>query len=417
MRYRVRGRFSVSQAFRLALVCLNVSFSLVVEVENALRIDAPIRWSDLSKGRLTWLPKLENDKGAVGMRTTLKRTSGLIAAGIAIALLAGCGASEVVQTETVTSGDEGKTTYPFTLQNCGREITIDKAPQRVVSLDQNSTEILLSLGLEDRMVGTASWTDPVLDSLAAANEKVPRLANEAPTYEVLMDTNPDFVTASFGRHFKENGGVATRDRLQETGIGSYLSPTDCEGDRSINAGGKRTTPLTVDVLYQEIRELSQIFDVQDKGAAFIAQLQDRAKKSTDGLNLGGKKVMFWFADTRTPYVAGGLGSAALLADQTDLKNVFSDSNDDWPASTWETVVDRQPDIMVLGDLQREKFPGDRLKDKEEFLANDPLTKTLPAVQKGCYIALHGAEMNPAIRFVDGLEKIRSWADDPKNSCL
>jgi iron complex transport system substrate-binding protein len=28
-----------------------------------------------------------------------------------------------------------------------------------------------------------------------------------------------------------------------------------------------------------------------------------------------------------------------------------------------------------------------------------------------FIALHGAEMNPSIRFVDGLEKIRAWWDE------
>ncbi|WP_421074555.1 MULTISPECIES: ABC transporter substrate-binding protein [unclassified Microbacterium] len=321
--------------------------------------------------------------------------------------LAGCGASEAVEPEETAAAGEGRTAYPLVIENCGHEVEIDAPPQRVVSLDQNSTEILLSLGLEDRMVGTASWTDPVLESLAAANETVPRLADNAPTYEVLLGADPDFVTASFGRHYTE-GGVVTRDRLDETGVASYLSPTDCDEGESVNGGGARTQPLTVDALYQEIRELAEIFDVAERGEALVADLQERAAAAVEGVDFGGQTVVFWFADTKTPYIAGGLGSASMLADLTGMENAFADEVDDWPAVGWESVVDADPDLFVLGDLQRDRFPGDRLDDKVAFLTGDPLTQTLGAVQDERFIALHGAEMNPSIRFVDGLEKIRAW---------
>ncbi|BDH56949.1 hypothetical protein MTP03_18880 [Tsukamurella sp. PLM1] len=55
----------------------------------------------------------------------------------------------------------------------------------------------------------------VLPSLAEANAKVHRLADTAPLYEAVMATDPDFVTASFGRHLKKEGGVATRDRFRD----------------------------------------------------------------------------------------------------------------------------------------------------------------------------------------------------------
>lgn len=337
----------------------------------------------------------------------------LAAVPLAALVLAGCGASEVVPAGAATSEGNGETTYPLTIENCGRSITVDAAPQRIVSLDQNSTEILLSLGLEDRIAGTASWTDPILPSLAEANETVPRLADNAPTYEVVLGADPDFVTASFGRHFTQ-GGVATRDRFDETGIGSYLSPTDCDNGVSINGGGTRTTALTVDALYQEITELGLIFDVSDRAEKLVDDLRSRAEAATAGIDASGASVAFWFADTKTPYVAGGLGSAELLASTTGFANVYDDLNDDWPATTWEDLVDRDPQVLVLGDLQRDRFPGDRLDDKITFLESDPLTRTIDAVRGQRYIALHGAELNPSIRFVDGLEKIRHWLDDHRD---
>lgn len=324
-------------------------------------------------------------------------------------LVAGCGASEVVPEASAAPAGEGSTTYPLTIENCGREVTVDAPPSRVVSLDQDSTEILLSLGLQDRMVGTASWTDPVLDTLADANAVVPRLADNAPSYEVVLGSDPDFVTASFGRHFAQ-GGVATRDRFAETGIASYLSPTDCDGDVSFNAGGTRTNPLTIDVLYGEIRDLARVFDVADRGEALVASLKERAAAATDGIDFEGHTVAFWFADTKTPYVAGGYSNAALLASTTNMTNAFADQSDDWPAVGWESMVAADPDVLVLGDLQRDRFPGDRLDDKIAFLESDPLTSTMTAVEEKHYIALHGAELNPSIRFVDALDKICAWWD-------
>ncbi|RKS88379.1 iron complex transport system substrate-binding protein [Microbacterium sp. AG790] len=339
------------------------------------------------------------------------RTIALTAAAVtALAALTGCGASEPVPATSTGAVGEGRTAYPLTIENCGVAVTFAAAPERTVSLDQDSTEILLSLGLEERMVGTASWTDPVLPALAEANARVPRLADNAPTYEVLMGAEPDFVTASFGRHFKD-GGVVTRDRLSSSGIPSYLSPTDCDNGKSINGGtGQRTTALAVDTLYQEIRELAEIFDVPSRGEALIASLQRRAAAATAGMDLSGRTVAFWFADTKTPYVGGGRGSAQLLASMTGMTNVYADRVEDWPAVSWESLVDAQPDVLVVGDLQRDRFPGDRLDDKMAFLTGDPLARTIPAVSANAIIALHGAELNPSIRFVDGLEKIRAWWD-------
>jgi iron complex transport system substrate-binding protein len=342
------------------------------------------------------------------MHVPLPRPITIAVAAAAVLVLGGCGASEPVETVQSADGGEGRTEYPLAVENCGRTITFESAPERVASLDQNSTEILLSLGLADRIVGTASWTDPILDSLADANAHVPRLADNAPTYEVLLGADPDFVTASFGRHYVQQGGVVTRDRLAETGIGSYLSPTDCDHGESINGGGTRSRALTVDVLYQEIRELAEIFDVAERGDELVAELQARAAAATADVDFGGTRVVFWFADTTTPYVAGGLGSASLLATTTGMENAFAGAADDWPAVGWESVVESDPDLLVLGDLQRDRFPGDRLNDKIAFLTTDPLTRTLRAVEEEHFIALHGAELNPSIRFVDGLEKIHDW---------
>jgi iron complex transport system substrate-binding protein len=97
---------------------------------------------------------------------------------------------------TTSPAFAGATQYPLTLDNCGAEVTFDKAPERAVGLGQASAEIMLLLGLEDRIVGTAFWPNQVLPQLAEANAKVKVLTTEFPTFESILAQDPDFVAAA-----------------------------------------------------------------------------------------------------------------------------------------------------------------------------------------------------------------------------
>src|SRR6478735_4728258 len=143
-------------------------------------------------------------------------------------LVTACSRTETPAPAPAEGGTTGATSYPLTLQNCGVEVTFAQAPQRAVSLYQASTEILLSLGLADRMVGTSTWFDPVLPELDADNATVPRLADNDPSLEVVLDTEPDLVTSASSHTFTP-AVVAERSRFAQLGIPTYLSPSVCVG--------------------------------------------------------------------------------------------------------------------------------------------------------------------------------------------
>src|SRR5690606_17480907 len=67
--------------------------------------------------------------------------------------------------------------HPLTLTNCGHEVTFDKAPERVVTIGQSATEVLYSLGLASRVVGTSVWFNPVLPEFTEVNAGIERLAD------------------------------------------------------------------------------------------------------------------------------------------------------------------------------------------------------------------------------------------------
>ena len=297
------------------------------------------------------------------------------------------------------------------LENCGRTITLDAPPQRAVSLNQGSTEILLSLGLADRMVGTATWTDPVRANLADANSTVPRLADNQPSLEAVLDSDPDMVTASFGGTLGE-GGVADRDRFDALGVPTYLSPTDCIGKSatSVNADGARDEPLSIETVFQEVHDLAAIFDVRDRGDALVNEL--RARYEAASRRVSDASLAFWFADTTAPYMAGCCGASGVISDAVGARNIFADTTDEWPQVNWESVADRNPSALVLADLSRRSIDGDALASKIAFLESNPVTSRMQAVIDKRYIVVNGADLNPSIRTVDGIEKVaaalREW---------
>jgi iron complex transport system substrate-binding protein len=302
--------------------------------------------------------------------------------------------------------------YPVTLDNCGHEVTLESAPRRAVSLNQGTTEILLSLGLADRMAATATWTDPVMKGLEKANASVPRLADDNPSFEKVLDARPDFVTASFVSTLGQ-GGVATREQFEKLGVPTYVSPADCAAGKDNDSGGdgSRSAPLTLEAVYGEIRDLARAFGVRQRGEELVARLEARVRKATDGLDASGTSLMYWFANSQSPYLAGCCGAPGAITRAVGARNAFSDTHDEWPQINWETVADRDPDVLVLGDLTRRSQTAESAQAKIRFLESNPATRNLTAVRKKRYVLLSGQAMNPSIRTVEGIEQVAAGLRD------
>ncbi|MFJ7076933.1 ABC transporter substrate-binding protein [Streptomyces sp. NPDC098781] len=324
-------------------------------------------------------------------------------------LLTACGSSGGDDSKAAQTSAAG---YPRTIDNCGRKVTLKSAPRRVVSLNQGTTEILLSLGLADRVAGTATWTDPVMKGLEKANASVPRLADDAPSFEKVLDAEPDFVTASFVSTLGK-GGVATREQFEKLGVPTYVSPSDCSAGKDNDSGGdgSRSKPLTLDVVYGEIRDLARAFGVDERGEKLVAELKRRVREATDGLDASGVSLMYWFANSQSPYLAGCCGAPGAVTRAVGAENTFSDTHDEWPQIGWETVADRDPDVLVIGDLTRKQQTAESAAAKIRFLETNPATRNLTAVKKKRYVLLSGQAMNPSIRTIEGIEQVAAGLRD------
>ncbi|MFI9757443.1 ABC transporter substrate-binding protein [Streptomyces sp. NPDC051963] len=323
----------------------------------------------------------------------LARRATLLAAGSL--LLAGCADSGT------TDGSKAAATF----DNCGRTVGVESPPKRAVSLNQGTTEIMLSLGLADRMAGTATWTDPVMKGLEKANGEVERIADNNPSFERVLDADPDFVAASFVSTLGK-GGVATRDQFEKLGVPTYVSPSDCAGkDNSGGGDGARSKPLGIDAVYGEIRDLAAVFGVKERGEQLVASLKKRMAEATSGVEGSDVTLLYWFANSESPYMAGCCGAPGIITRAFGAKNVFDDSHEEWPQINWETVADRNPDVLVIGDLTRKSQTAESAAKKIAFLESDPVTRNMDAVKHKRYVLLSGQAMNPTIRTIEGVERV------------
>lgn len=332
--------------------------------------------------------------------STVRRTA-LLTAGLALLTACGKGGS----TPDGAAREGAAAGFPVTLKNCGRTVTVEAAPRHGVSLNQGSTEILLSLGLADRLAGTATWTDPVMKGLEKDESTVERLAENQPSSEKVLAEGPDFVSASFESTLGK-GGVASRDQFEKLGVPTYLAPSDCMGkDNTGSSDGSRTEALTMDPVYGEVRDLAKVFGVPERGEKLVTSLRSRVDEATADIDASGTTLLYWFANAEAPYLAGCCGAPGIITEEVGAKNVFDDTHEEWPQINWETVADRNPDVLVIGDLTRESQTAESAEKKIEFLESNPATKNMDAVRHKRYVLLSGQAMNPTIRTVEGVERV------------
>jgi iron complex transport system substrate-binding protein len=310
-----------------------------------------------------------------------------------------------------SSAQAESTAYPLTLENCGRPITFGKAPGRVVSIGQSNTEILLSLGLGEKIVGTAVWFSPVLPQFEAENAKIKRLADNDPSFESVVDEKPDLVTAQYEWHVGPNGSVGTREQFADLEIPTYIAPADCVAkDNSGGGDGIRKEMFTMELIYQEILDFAKIFDVQDRGEKLVAELKEReADAIATASGTAGKDVTmaFWFSSPKLPgdsYIACVNGGAGYIMHVLGARDII-DLKDEWPLVSWERVTSSNPTVLVVADMSRRRHQGDSAEAKMKFLETDPVASQMEAVKQKRIVTIDAQAMDPGIRIIDGMEKV------------
>ena len=330
-----------------------------------------------------------------------------------VTLIAALGLSSLC---VAAPGQSMPTRYPLTLENCGMPLTFAQAPVKAVTIGQAGTEMLYELGLGDRLAGTSLWFNDVLPRFKAQNDKVQRLADNEPSFESVIGKRPGLVTVQLEWMVGKQGVVGTREQFHELQIPTYIMPSDCEGkDNLVGADGTRLEPFRIETIYKSIEQLAQIFDVQDRGQALVAQLRERLQAALANVERNrheGVSAVFWFSSADLdidPYVAGRKGVPDFMLNSLGMRNIV-ESDEEWPTVGWETIAKANPNILVIARMDRRRFPADDYRKKLEFLKSDPVTRNMDAVKHDRIVIIDADGMQASLRLFTGIEELASAAN-------
>jgi iron complex transport system substrate-binding protein len=294
-------------------------------------------------------------------------------------LVSGCGTG-VAPAQGPADGAE-----PVTVDNCGRDVTVDGAPEAVVGMHPSQTELLLRLGLADRLAGQAQATAQALpDDVAALAADVPVIGGKTPpSREDLLAAQPDFVYSPTTYEFTAEQGFASVEQLEAAGAAVYVATGGC--------ADRRMTGEVTD-LFTDLEDLGAIFGVEDTAAGLIeesrAELDEVAAAVADVDKL---RVAQVYVDG-TSLSAIGAGVEYDILRRAGSDNVYTPEQ---PAFAGFFAAEITPESLAAEEPEALVFS---VSDAEhEAAAREYLTSTfpdMPAVREGRLIAVSAADVFP-----------------------
>ncbi|ABA24861.1 Periplasmic binding protein (plasmid) [Trichormus variabilis ATCC 29413] len=280
---------------------------------------------------------------------------------------------------------------PVTIENCGVTITYKQPPKRVVTLNQPATEIMLALGLETQMVGTAYLDDRILPEYQKTYSQIPVIADKYPSKEVLLGAEPDFVYGSFPGAFGKDA-VSGRKDLLSLGINSYLA----EGAIEV-CPNKREL---LENIYNEIAEIGQIFGVSDRAVKLINNLKQELQDTQTKLGqINPPKSVFWYASESPPYTITIDSLPNKMLSLAGGRNIFQEkANGTYITVNWEDVINHNPETIILSDAS-----WSPAKEQRQLFLTNPAYGKISAVQKDKFIVIDYSYSTSGVRFAQGVK--------------
>ncbi len=234
-----------------------------------------------------------------------------------------------------------------------RPIKLENTPQRIVSLVPSQTELLVDLGLEDKLVGVTKFCVHPVD----IKQKVQVVGGTKQIHiERLKAVNPDIVLCN-----KEENTKAMVDEIAQF---FPVHVADVE---------------TIEDTYQLITQYGDLFDVADKAAKINTDIEKAYLEFKDYVADKPKLKVAYFIWRKPWMVVGNSTFVNYLLEQCKFENVYAD-------------LARYPEVDIT-----------KLKDMDYLLLS---SEPFPFAEKHRQELLPFIGKKTEIKFVDG--EFFSW---------
>lgn len=236
-----------------------------------------------------------------------------------IAALACAGGAIAQKAVDANQGSTGASTAtPYTVTDMrGRQVRLERVPQRIVSLLPSLTESLCALEACERIVGVDEFSNH-----PARVAALPKLGHTfAPLVEATVRLRPDVVLMAYSAPV-----IAQLERF-----GIPVLALDANDMAQLD---------------QVLHKLDQLLQVQ-RANALLARMQaevDQQAKALAAHAPAGQKV--YFEVDATPYAAGPDSFIGQLLQRLGARNVLPQNLGPFPRITPEYVLRQQPELII-----------------------------------------------------------------------
>src|SRR5699024_6918276 len=206
--------------------------------------------------------------------------------------------------------------------------------------------------------------------------------------EAFLNVDPDFAYAGWESAFSDDA-IGTIESLEEFDINAYLHQSSS------------TVGPTIEDIYKDISAIAHIFQVEEKGEALIQQINDEVQQLQDQIGEVDEPLRVFVYDSGedAPFTATQNFMTELIR-IAGGENVFSHIEKNWANVSWEEVVDRNPEVIVIIDY------GDTTVDqKKQTLLNKTALTEVDAIQNDRFVVLPLSAASEGIRIPIAVETL------------
>ena len=317
--------------------------------------------------------------------------SKLLSVLLAIPIMVGC--TPTSQQSQSSQSNEHNVTKNYSIEGKEYIVSYDNTPKKAVSLSSFTTEMMLALGLEESMIGTAYQDNEVLPQFQDAYERIPSISPNNVSREEMIRLQPDFLTGWTSDFHEKNHNP---EFCSENGIKMYIAQSESD-------------TATLDDVYADFRSLGKIFRVEEKAEEIIKDMKNQLAIVQKNIPQNGarKSVFVYDSGLDTPMtVTGGLGDDLITL--AGGINVFTGGKTAWAKVSWEDVIVADPEHIIL--LRYNK--NDDVSQQLELLQQDPSLKNITAVKEGNILELTLVDMLPGVRNAKTVDTINQaiWGE-------
>lgn len=333
-----------------------------------------------------------------------------------LAVVAGCspaaspekslaGKENAGENSAKSSGGEGlagsSTSYPLTVVNhalsgeggewTAKEQRFEQPPEKVVANTQPVAELLIRLGLTDKVVGVAALYGEVAPDIAEEFARIPVLSKDYVGKELVLSANPDLVLGRGDLFADADWGVGTVDVLNELGIKTFVQNTSVKG-------------ANLESLFKDIEQIGQIFDIQEQAARYSEELRKRIEEIKFLTPAGDKPLSFaYISSSEKDTVAIYSGSNdTFQADALRLLNLENSFGDAPGEVGVEQLITTDPDLLLISYYSG----GPDMEETVRHIYENPALQSMSAIKnKKIYIIDFNQFWGYGDQILDGVEKL------------